>query len=134
MSLASAGRMPIRRRWPATQDRKERTVAVFIVKLEHPDEEGWRRWLEPHLNWVKKLVDAGVIVASGPSLGTSVRQGLLVMQAVDEPALREVLKTDPFWPNGIIENLTVVQWDPIFGRLASCSSAPDGIRIEMLTP
>ncbi len=107
-------------------------MAVFIVKLEHPDEEGWRRWLKPHVDWLYEQVDAGVIVASGPSRGTTVRQGLLVMRADDEKALRSILATDPFWRNGIVEDLTIVEWDPIFGQLRQLSSAPEGISIDQL--
>lgn len=52
------------------------------------------------------------------------------MQAPDEPGLREILGTDPFWVNGIIDNLLVLGWDPVFGRLATLSSAPDGLGVD----
>jgi hypothetical protein len=50
-----------------------------------------------------------------PEGGTTVRQGLLVMRAEDEPALIAVVQTDPFWVNGIVENLQITQRDPPFG-------------------
>ena len=48
------------------------------------------------------------------------------MQAADEPTLLAVLQTDPFWPNGIVENLQITQWDPLFGDLRHQSSSPNG--------
>jgi uncharacterized protein YciI len=37
------------------------------------------------------------------------------MRAEDEPALIAVVQTDPFWVNGIVENLQITQRDPPFG-------------------
>jgi uncharacterized protein YciI len=101
-------------------------MAIFFVRFEHPDEAGWQHWLRPHVEWVKEQVSKGTIITSGPSVGTAVRQGLLVMRAENEPALLEVVRTDPFWPNGIIRNLQVTQWDPFFGAFAELSSNPGG--------
>lgn len=101
-------------------------MSVFIVRLEHPDEEGWQRWVAPHVAWVRENVAQGVIIASGPSTGTDIRQGWLIMRAADEEALRGILATDPFWHHGIVENLLIVEWDPIFGQLDELSSAPGG--------
>ena len=102
-------------------------MAVFLVRLEHPDEIGWQTWVRPHVDWIHKQVERGAVVASGPSVDTPVRQGLLVMQAPDEPTLREILRTDPFWPNGIISTLSITRWDPFFGALRHLSSSPDGV-------
>ena len=52
------------------------------------------------------------------------------MQAADEPTLLAVLQTDPFWPNGIVENLQITQWDPLFGDLRHQSSSPNGFSFE----
>ena len=102
-------------------------MPLFLVRLVHPDEATWKRWVRPHVEWVQEHVAQDVIVASGPSVGTAVRQGWLIMRAEGEPSLRELIATDPFWDAGVIEDLLIVQWDPIFGRLAELSSAPDGI-------
>ncbi|GAA3728968.1 YciI family protein [Streptomyces tremellae] len=108
-------------------------MAVFIVRLQHPDEEGWKRWVKPHVEWIEQQVASGVVVASGPSVGTSVRQGWLVMAANSQSELRSVLETDPFWRHGIVEGLLIVEWDPVFGRLDGFSSSPGGLTAEDLT-
>jgi hypothetical protein len=48
------------------------------------------------------------------------------MRAKDEPALIAVVQTDPFWVNGIVENLQITQWDPLFGVFRDLSSNPEG--------
>jgi hypothetical protein len=101
-------------------------MAIFFVRFEHPDEAGWQRWVRPHVDWLNEQVSKGTIIASGPSVGTTVRQGLLVMRAKDEPALIAVVQTDPFWINGIVENLQITQWDPLFGVFRDLSSNPEG--------
>ncbi|MFO6453051.1 MULTISPECIES: YciI family protein [unclassified Aeromicrobium] len=107
-------------------------MAVFIVRFEHPNETGWKEWVRPHVEWVQQHVESGDIIASGPSVNTAVRQGWLVMRAEDEAALRTIISTDPFWPNGIVENLLIVQWDPIFGQLVAESSSPAGFDTTQL--
>lgn len=102
-------------------------MAIFFVRFEHPDEAGWQTWVRPHVGWIRDQVDGGVVIASGPSIGTPTRQGLLVMQAPDEDALRAILRTDPFWSHGIIDNLQITRWDPFFGALRHLSSNPDGV-------
>lgn len=100
-------------------------MSTFIVRLEHPDEAGWHQWVEPHIQWVREQVSAGVIIASGPSVGTDPREGWLIMRAGDEKELRARLSTDPFWVNGIVENLLIVQWNPIFGELDHVADSND---------
>jgi uncharacterized protein len=99
-------------------------MAVFIVRFEHPDEEGWQRWVRRHLDWIAAQVEAGTVVASGPSVDTPVRAGLLVMRAEDEAALRAVIATDPFAEHGIIADMQVTRWDPLFGALRHLSTNP----------
>ncbi|MBB5158959.1 YciI family protein [Saccharopolyspora phatthalungensis] len=107
-------------------------MAIFFVRFEHPDEDGWQRWLGPHVDWIREQVERRVVLASGPSLGTPVRQGLLVMRAQDETALRAILTTDPFWEHGIIENLQITGWDPVFGSLKEFSSTPGEVELDAL--
>jgi YCII-related domain len=71
----------------------------------------------------------------GTSAGTTVRrQGLLVIRAKDEPALIAVVQTDPFWVNGIVENLQITQWDPLFGVFRDLSGNPRRTRPASLRP
>lgn len=49
---------------------------------------------------------------------------MLVMTAPDRAALEAVIATDPFAVHGLIENMTVAEWDPIFGAWGSESSMP----------
>ena len=105
-------------------------MSIFIVRLEHPDEAGWKAWVGPHVEWVRAHVADGTIISSGPSVGTKVRQGWLIMSADSEQTLRETLTTDPFWEHGIVENLLIVEWDQIFGRLDEVSTSPAGANVD----
>lgn len=105
------------------------SAAIYLVRFEHPDEAGWQAWVRPHVGWIREQVEQGVVIASGPSVGTPTRQGLLVMRAADRSDLEAIIRTDPFWVNGIIDNLQITQWDPLFGDLRNLSSSPHGFEL-----
>jgi uncharacterized protein len=94
----------------------------FVATYVHPDPEGWARHLEAHLRWILEQAGQGTLRASGPTTGRDVRTALLVFTAPDENSLRETLSTDPYMEHGQVSELTITQWDPIFGVLAGESS------------
>lgn len=107
-------------------------MALFAVTYEHPDEAGWQQQLMPHIAWLKERVADGTLLASGPLVGAATKSALLIVSAPDRAALDELIATDPFADAGLIANLAVHQWDPIFGAFNGRSSmpqpAPEGAR------
>ncbi len=97
-------------------------MAIYSVTYEHPDEDGWRNYVLPHLSWLQECVVNGSLLASGPLQGEVVRPALLIMSAPDRSALDAVIATDPFAQHGLIENMAVHEWDPIFGAFKDKSS------------
>lgn len=93
-------------------------MTTFVVTYTHPDQVGWEAYLGPHLDWLLAEVEAGRLRASGPFVGTPVRSAMLIIDVVDRAALDAVIATDPFHVEGQIADMTVTEWDPIFGSLA----------------
>ncbi len=70
-------------------------MPIYAITYDHPDEEGWKQHLMPHIAWLKDRVQDGALLASGP-----------------------------FAIEGLIANMTVREWDPIFGAFNTHSSMP----------
>ena len=99
-------------------------MSFFIVRFEHPDAQGWQEQLAAHLDWLREHVTDGSVRASGPLVGAPDRAALLIMAAPDRATLDAIIATDPFAVHGLIENMTVAEWDPLFGVWAKESSMP----------
>ena len=99
-------------------------MPLYAVTYDHPDEEGWRAHLLPHIAWLRDRVADDTVLASGSLPDSPVKAALLIMAAPDRPALDALIATDPFAIQGLIENMTVREWDPIFGAFNNRSSMP----------
>ena len=76
----------------------------------------------PHVEYLRGLVARGKLRASGPATGLPLRAGLLIFTVEDRAELDALIAADPFAIEGLIEELTVIAWDPLFGAFASESS------------
>jgi uncharacterized protein YciI len=90
-------------------------MALYVVTYEHPDAEGWGKHVMAHVQYLKDLLATGDLLASGPFVGTPDRSAMLIMSAPDQAALLEIIGRDPFAIEGLIHNMTITEWDPIFG-------------------
>ena len=99
-------------------------MAIFIVHFEHPDEAGWQQQLMPHIHFLQDLLAEGVLLASGPYPDADVKSAMLLIVAADEVEAHAIIARDPFAEHGLIENMTVTKWDPIFGVFNDLSSMP----------
>ena len=99
-------------------------VPLYVVTYDHPDDTGWQAHVLPHIAWLQGRLRDGALVASGPFDGNEPRSAMLVMSAPDRSALEAIVATDPFAVHGLIENMTVRAWDPIFGAFNAASSRP----------
>ena len=99
-------------------------MPLYVVTYEHPDEDGWQRYVMPHIDWLKERLKDGALLASGPLSEQTVKSALLIMRAADKPSLESIIASDPFAEEGLIENMTIKEWDPIFGAFNDQSSMP----------
>jgi hypothetical protein len=103
-------------------------MPLYVVTYEHPDEEGWRQHVMPHVAWLKERLKDSSLLASGPFTDAPVKGALLVMAAPDRAALDALIATDPFAVENLIENMIVREWDPIFGRFNDQSTMPRRVK------
>ena len=99
-------------------------MPVYAINYEHPNEAGWRQHLPPHIGWLQDRLKDGSLLASGPFANSPQRAAMLVMYAQDRAAIDALIASDPYAVEGLIENMTVREWDPIFGDFNQRSSMP----------
>ena len=97
-------------------------MAFFLVTMTHPDGEGWGRHVVPHVAYLQTLIDAGKIRASGPVTGLGQRAGFIIMTADNREEVEHLVAKDPFAIEGLIDELTILAWDPMFGAFADDAS------------
>ena len=97
-------------------------MAIFTVMMAHPDGEGWNKHLKPHVDYLLKILQQGKLKASGPLKGTALRSGFLVISATDRAEVEKIIADDPFAIAGLIVELVITEWDPVFGAFHDISS------------
>ena len=93
-------------------------MAFFLVTMTHPHGDGWGQHVIPHVNYLRGLIDAGQIRASGPVTGLGKRAGFIIFTADSREAVERLIAEDPFAIERLIDDLTIVEWDPMFGAFA----------------
>lgn len=91
---------------------------IFVVTMTHPDGPGWRQHVKPHVEYLNGLIEPGKLLASGPVVGSPLRAGLLIFAVDDRAELDALIAADPFAIHGLICDLQVTRWNPMFGQLA----------------
>ena len=97
-------------------------MAFFLVTMTHPDGDGWGRHVAAHVGYLNGLIKAGKIRASGPVTGLGKRAGFIIMTVEDLAEAKRLIAEDPFAIEGLIDELTILQWDPMFGAFSGESS------------
>ncbi|MDX2355580.1 YciI family protein [Dietzia sp. PP-33] len=69
-----------------------------------------------HRGWLSAQVDAGTIRTVGPFTDGS--GALLVVESDDVDAARALVADDPHCLRGMVSEITVREWKPVFGVLA----------------
>ena len=99
-------------------------MPLYVVSYEHPNEAGWQEHLMPHVTWLQERLKDGSLFASGPFNNTKIKSALLIMSAPNIASLNDIIASDPFASEGLIENMIIREWDPIFGAFNEQSSMP----------
>ena len=68
--------------------------------------------------FLQQLIDAGSIRASGPVTDLGKRAGFIIMTADNREEIEKLIAQDPFSVEGLIDELTIIAWDPMFGAFA----------------
>jgi len=97
-------------------------MAFFLVTMTHPDGDGWGQHVIAHVTFLQSLIEAGKIKASGPVAGLGKRAGFIIMTADSREEVEQMIAQDPFAIEGLIDELTILTWDPMFGAFAQDAS------------
>lgn len=97
-------------------------MKFYVVRFVHYDSDGWKEKLDVHLDYLESLVQKGVVRACGPLTGTPVRSALLIFSAHSREEVIEAVNGDPFMIHGLINEMTITEWDPVFGVFSSEST------------
>lgn len=100
-------------------------MTLFIATFTHPDEAGWAKHLDEHVQYLMTLLQQDKLRASGPLVGTEQKQAILIIAAASRQEAEQIVAEDPYDIHGQIADLTIVEWDPIFGTFNSDSSRLD---------
>ncbi|KAF4614318.1 hypothetical protein G7Y89_g15420 [Cudoniella acicularis] len=100
--------------------------------MTHPSGPGWSLHARPHVQCLLSLADNKILKASGPLKGLPLRAGFLIIKAENKEEVEAIVNGDPFAKEGLIVELTIQEWDPIFGVWESEASGvvPRGWREE----
>ena len=97
-------------------------MAIFVVTYTHPNKDGWSKHVLPHALYLQELLKSGMLLASGPFVGGKTKSAMLNMSGANRQEILDAIAKDPFEIEGLIEGMTVTEWDPIFGAFESLSS------------
>jgi uncharacterized protein YciI len=71
---------------------------------------------DEHATFIDALVKDGFIVLGGPLVDEG--GAILVVRAVDEAAVRDTMKDDPWYVNGILTLVSIKRWEIFIDRRA----------------
>ena len=97
---------------------REKILPLFIVTMTHPDGDGWVQHIAAHVAFLQRLIVAGKIRVSGPAMGLGKRAGFIIRTVADAEEAGSLIEQDPFAIEGLIDDLTILEWTPMFGSLA----------------
>jgi uncharacterized protein YciI len=90
-------------------------MPLFAVTIKFTDDTERRVQVRPtHREYLKKLLEAGKLHESGPFVDDS--GALIIYDAADVAEVQELLANDPYAPNGIVETVTINEWNRVMAR------------------
>ncbi len=89
-------------------------MAIFAVTYAYDASAESLNEIRPtHREFLAKLLEEGVLLASGPMVDTN--GALLILRADSVEEVSHLLNTDPFDIAGFIGERTITEWNPVFG-------------------
>lgn len=90
-------------------------MPLFAVTIKFTDDTERRQQVRPtHREYLKKLLEAGKLHESGPFVDDT--GALIIYDAADVAEVQELLANDPYAPNGIVETVTINEWNRVIAR------------------
>ncbi|MEA5119756.1 MAG: hypothetical protein GX440_01780 [Propionibacterium sp.] len=95
-------------------------MAYFAVQYVYSsDAELVARVRPEHRVYLRSLVEAGSLKASGPYVGADRDSALLIFSADNVDQVRALVADDPMSVNDVLDSLTITEWNPLLGVFAS---------------
>ena len=95
-------------------------MAYFAVQYVYSsDAELVARVRPEHRVYLRSLVKAGSLKASGPYVGADRDSALLIFSADNVDQVRALVADDPMSVNDVLDSLTITEWNPLLGVFAS---------------
>lgn len=93
-------------------------MPLFVVTYRYSDAQTDEREANKpaHREWLSARVDDGSVRSVGPFVDGS--GALLVVEADDDEAARSLVDDDPHCLRGMVSEISVREWKPVFGALA----------------
>lgn len=90
-------------------------MPLFAVEYSYSDTTVPARdeYRPAHRSWLADRVADDTVRAVGPYVDGS--GALVLVEAADEAAAREVLAQDPFAVHGLIDDVRIKAWQPVMG-------------------
>jgi len=94
-------------------------MPYFATVYRYTDDDATRDEVRPsHRAYLDGLAEQGRLAVSGPYVGGERGGALLIFVAHDEAAALELSDDDPFVLQGLVEERTVREWEPVSGELS----------------
>lgn len=94
-------------------------MPFFAVRYTYIDDAGAIDAVRPgHREYLRGLVEAGSLRASGPFLGVTPAGALLLFETGSVAEVERTLADDPFFAAGIVTATEITPWDPVIGAFA----------------
>jgi hypothetical protein len=93
-------------------------MALFAITYRYakdPDRIAEHR--PTHREYLKSLLGAGGLIASGPVEGEAGPGALLLCDLESVAAVEAALNLDPFWSLGLIASREIGEWSVVFGSI-----------------
>ena len=103
-------------------------MPVYAVTYAYPNQDGWKQHVMPHVVWLQDRLRDGSLLASGLFTARSIKAALLIMNACDRSTFEAPIATDPFAADGLIEGMTIREWDPASAPSTIAQACPGGCK------
>ena len=95
-------------------------MPIYAVAYSYSGASDARNRYRPeHRAYLASLAEQDVVLASGPFAPEEAPGALVVVRAESKDEVHKLVEDDPFRAQGVLEDYTVTEWEPIIGRWAA---------------